>query len=146
MSTFYEAYAGYNAHGFQGELGNILFTSPWANPADSRLKPAAFQGAYLNYTSPSLWTVEAADMMAFENRTSSAFSQQTLLTSFPAGNNGMAFQHLRQQRRARYHHRRLYDGQGGLWKSHWPGILGRRILLRRVRHRQHVVVRRQISR
>ena len=29
-------------------------------------------------------------MLAFENRTSSAFSQQTLLTSFPAGNNGMA--------------------------------------------------------
>ncbi|MFY9884160.1 MAG: copper amine oxidase N-terminal domain-containing protein [Candidatus Cybelea sp.] len=89
MSTIYEAYAGYNAHGFQGELGNILFTSPWANPADSRLKPAAFQGAYLNYTSPSLWTVEAADMITFENRTSSAFSQQNLLTSFPAGNNGM---------------------------------------------------------
>ena len=71
-------------------MGNILFNSPWANPADSRLKPAAFEGAYLNYTSPSKWTVEGADMLAYENRTSSAFSQQTLLTSFPAGNNGMA--------------------------------------------------------
>ncbi|MGB6643547.1 MAG: hypothetical protein WBE35_00805, partial [Candidatus Cybelea sp.] len=86
----YEAYAGYNAHGFQGELGNILFTSPWANPSDSRIKPAAFQGAYLNYTAPSFWTVEGADMLSFENRTSSSFSQQTLLTSFPAGNPGLA--------------------------------------------------------
>ncbi len=90
LSTFYEAYLGYNAHGFNGELGNVLFNSPWANPADSRLKPAAFEGAYLNYTTQSRWTFEGADMLAFENRTSSAFSQQTLLTSFPAGNNGMA--------------------------------------------------------
>jgi hypothetical protein len=90
LSSLYEAYAGYDAHGFNGELGNILFNSPWANPADSRLKPAAFEGGYLNYTSPSKWSVEGADMLAYQNRTSSTFSQQTLLTSFPAGNNGMA--------------------------------------------------------
>ncbi|MBV9718399.1 MAG: copper amine oxidase N-terminal domain-containing protein [Candidatus Eremiobacteraeota bacterium] len=90
LSTFYEGYFGYNAHGFNGEAGNVLFVSPWANPADSRLKPAAFQGAYLSYTTPSNWTIEGADMFTFENRTSSSFTQQTLLTSFPAGNNGMA--------------------------------------------------------
>ena len=90
LSTFYQAYLGYKAHGFDGQLGNVLFNSPWANPSDSRIKPAAFEGAYLSYTAPSYWTVEAADMLAFENRTSSTFSQQTLLTSFPAGNNGMA--------------------------------------------------------
>ena len=89
MSTFDQAYAGYNAHGFNGELGNVLFNSPWANPADSRLKPAAFEGGYLNYTTASNWTFEGADMLAFEARTSSAFSQNTLLTSFPSGNNGM---------------------------------------------------------
>jgi hypothetical protein len=90
LSTFYQAYAGYKAHGFDGQLGNILFNSPWANPADSRLKPAAFEGGYLSYTTPSKWTFEGADMLAFENRTSSSFAQQTLLTSFPAGNNGLA--------------------------------------------------------
>jgi hypothetical protein len=90
MSTFYQAYAGYKAHGFDGQLGNVLFNSPWANPSDSRLKPAAFQGAYLNYTAPSYWTVEVADMLTFQNRTSSQFSQQTLLTSYPAGNPGLA--------------------------------------------------------
>ena len=90
LSTFYEAYLRYKAYGWNGELGNLLFNTPWANPADSRLKPAAFQGADLGYTWKSGLTVEGADMIAFENRTSSAFSQQTLLTSFPAGNNGMA--------------------------------------------------------
>ncbi len=89
MSTFYQAYLGYKAHGFDGQLGNILFNSPWASPSDGRIKPAAFEGAYLNYTAPSYWTVEAADMLAFENRTSSAFSQQTLLTSYPSGNPGL---------------------------------------------------------
>ena len=54
LSTFYEAYLGYKAHGFNGELGNVLFNSPWANPADSRVKPAAFEGAYLSYTTPSV--------------------------------------------------------------------------------------------
>lgn len=89
LSTFYEAYLAYKAHGFDGAMGNILFTSPWANPADTRLKPQAFEGGYLNYTAPSGWTVEGADMLAFEGRTSSAFSQQTLLTSYPAGSNGL---------------------------------------------------------
>lgn len=89
MSTFYQAYLGFKGYGFDGQLGNILFTSPWANPSDSRLKPVAFQGGYLNYTAPSYWTVEAADMLSFEGRTSSAFSQNTLLTSYPAGSPGL---------------------------------------------------------
>ena len=89
MSTFDEAYVKYKANGWDGTLGNQLFNSPWANPADSRLKPASFEGGDLGYTSPSGWTVEGADMLAYENRTSSTFSRQTLLTSFPSGNNGM---------------------------------------------------------
>jgi len=90
LSTFYEAYLKYKAYGWDGALGNITFNSPWANPADSRLKPAAFEGAYLGYTTPGGFTVQGADMLAYENRTSSAFSRQTLLTSYPAGNNGLA--------------------------------------------------------
>ncbi|HEY2475231.1 MAG TPA: copper amine oxidase N-terminal domain-containing protein, partial [Candidatus Cybelea sp.] len=53
LSTIYEAYLKYKAYGWNGSLGNILFTSPWANPSDSRLKPVAFQGGDLGYTSPS---------------------------------------------------------------------------------------------
>ncbi|MGA8574138.1 MAG: copper amine oxidase N-terminal domain-containing protein [Candidatus Cybelea sp.] len=89
LSTFYQAYAGYKAHGFDGQAGNVLFNTPWANPADTRLKPQAFEGAYLNYTAPSGWTVGGADMFAFEGRTSSSFTQNTLLTSYPAGSNGL---------------------------------------------------------
>ncbi len=87
LSTLYEAYLRYHAHGFAGEIGNQLFNSPWANAADSRLKPAAFQGADLEYAAAN-WTFEAADMLTFENRTSSDFSRQTLLTSYPAGASG----------------------------------------------------------
>lgn len=89
MSTFDEAYLSYEAYGFAGTLGNQLFTSPWANPSDSRLKPAAFQGGDLAYSASHNWTLEAADMLTFENRTSSAFTRQTLLTSYPAGGKGL---------------------------------------------------------
>ncbi len=98
LSTFYEAYLGYKAHDWDGSVGEHLFTSPWADPADSRLKPEAFQGADVGYTSPANWTFEGADMMPFENRTSSTFQRQTLLTSYPAGNSGLAVQHLRARR------------------------------------------------
>ncbi|HEY1866894.1 MAG TPA: copper amine oxidase N-terminal domain-containing protein, partial [Candidatus Cybelea sp.] len=89
LSTFYEAYLAYRAHGLDGSMGNILINTPWANPADTRLKPAAFEGGYLYYTAPEGWNVGAGDMLAFEGRTSSAFSRETLLTSYPAGSNGL---------------------------------------------------------
>lgn len=89
LSTFYEAYLGFHAHGLDGSLGNILINTPWANPADTRLKPAAFEGGYLYYTAPPGWNVGAGDMLAFEGRTSSAFSRETLLTSYPAGSSGL---------------------------------------------------------
>ena len=90
MSTFDEAYLKYKKYGWDGTLGNQLFNSPWANPSDSRLKPNSFQGVDLGYTTPGGFTIEGADMLTFENRTSSAYGRQTLLTSYPAGNPGMA--------------------------------------------------------
>jgi hypothetical protein len=89
MSTFDEAYLAYDAYGFSGTLGSQLFTSPWANPSDSRLKPAAFSGGDLTYAGIPHWTFGAAYMPVFENRTSSAFTAQTLLTSYPAGGRGL---------------------------------------------------------
>jgi Copper amine oxidase N-terminal domain len=89
LSTAYEAYLAYKAHGFNGAMGNILITTPWANPADTRLKPQAWEGGFLDYTAPSGWNVGGADMLAFEGRTSSTFSRTTLLTSYPAGSNGL---------------------------------------------------------
>jgi hypothetical protein len=90
MSTFYEAYVGYKAHNFYAKVGDQLFNSPWAAPVDTRIKPAAFQGGDFIYTTNQNFVYEAADMLQFEPRTSSAFISGTLLTSYPAGNNGMA--------------------------------------------------------
>jgi hypothetical protein len=89
MSTFPEAYLGFKGDGLSVLAGNQLFNTPWANPSDSRLKPAAFQGADVSYVFDKSWTFEAADMWQFENRTSNNFENTTLLTSFPAGGGGM---------------------------------------------------------
>ena len=89
LSTFYEAYLGFRGSGWYAKAGDQLFTSPWAGPADTRLKPEAFQGADVAYTGIKNWTFEAADMIQFENRTSSTFQSNTLLTSYPAGNSGL---------------------------------------------------------
>jgi hypothetical protein len=85
LSTFYEAYVGFKSERFSAKVGDQLFTSPWANPADGRIKPAAYQGADLSYAVAPNWTVEAADIIQYENRTSSTFSNSTLLTSYSAG-------------------------------------------------------------
>lgn len=89
LSTFYEAYLGYRNADWYAKAGDQLFTSPWAGPADTRLKPEAFQGADVAFTGLKNWTFEAADMIQFENRTSSTFQSNTLLTSYPAGNSGL---------------------------------------------------------
>jgi hypothetical protein len=89
LATFDEAYLKYDKYGWNGTLGNQLFNSPWANPSDGRVKPASFEGVDLGYTTPGGFTVEGADMLAYENRTSSTFSRNTLLTSYPSGNPGL---------------------------------------------------------
>jgi hypothetical protein len=90
LSTLYEAYVGYKTNGLWARAGDMLFASPWVNPADTRIKPAAFQGGDFIYTGMKNWTFEAADMLQFQNRTSSTFGSNTLLTSFPAGAAGLA--------------------------------------------------------
>jgi hypothetical protein len=89
LDTFYEGYLGFRNADFYAKAGDQIFTSPWAGPSDSRLKPAAFQGADVAFTGLKDWTFEAADMWQYENRTANNFSNTTLLTSFPAGNSGM---------------------------------------------------------
>ena len=89
LDTFYEAYLGYRDRDWYAKAGDQLFTSPWANPADTRLKPMAFQGADVIFSGVKNWTFEAADMLQFENRTSNTFQSNTLLTSYPAGNSGL---------------------------------------------------------
>jgi hypothetical protein len=89
LSTFYEGYLGFKSNDLYVKAGDQVFTSPWAGPSDSRLKPEAYQGADVAFTGVKDWTFEVADMWQFENRTANNFSNTTLLTSFPAGNSGM---------------------------------------------------------
>jgi hypothetical protein len=89
LSTFPEAYLGFRNESWYAKAGDQIFVSPWAGPADTRLKPEAFQGADVAYSGVRDWTFEAADMIQFENRTSNTFQSNTLLTSYPAGNSGL---------------------------------------------------------
>ena len=73
LSTFYEGYLGYKANGLYVKAGDQIFTSPWAGPSDSRLKPAAFQGADVTFSGMKDWTFEVADMWQYENRTANNF-------------------------------------------------------------------------
>ncbi len=89
LSTLYEAYLQYKAAGFYGKVGNQIINTPWANASDGRIKPAAFQGADFSYALNRHFTIEAADYIGWEDRTSSVFDQSTLLTSYPAGSPGI---------------------------------------------------------
>ena len=81
MSTLYQAFLQYNAHGLYFKGGDQVINTPWANASDSRLKPVAFQGVDASYKLTSNWTIEAADFWEWECRTCSDFNHGTLLTT-----------------------------------------------------------------
>lgn len=89
LSTLMETYVKYNDGRFNATLGNQLYATPWANPSDSRIKPAAFQGVDANYAFNKTWSLEGSYMMRFESRTSSAFDNTTLITACVPGTNGI---------------------------------------------------------
>ncbi|MEO9170724.1 MAG: hypothetical protein ABI282_07125 [Candidatus Baltobacteraceae bacterium] len=88
LSTLDEAYLQFKTAAIYGKIGDQTYTTPWANSADTRLKPATFQGADFLYTIDSNWQIQGSDMIRYEPRTSSQFDKVTLITGFPAGNAG----------------------------------------------------------
>jgi hypothetical protein len=84
-----EAYLSYLKNGWYAKVGDQLINTPWANPDLSRLKADAFQGADATYSFKSGLNFDVMDMIAFQPRGASTFSQQTLLTSYPAGGGGL---------------------------------------------------------
>lgn len=88
LSTLYESYLGYRDGALSAKIGDQLFDSPWAGPADTRLKPASFRGVDLDYR-PREWRFELADMLQYEPRNGASFVRGTLLTTHPVGNNGL---------------------------------------------------------
>ena len=89
LSTLYEAFVSFKDPQFYAKLGNQTIVTPWATTADTRIKPAAFQGIDTLYTPNKSWAFQLSDMIRFESRTSSAFDKVTLLTGFPAGAPGV---------------------------------------------------------
>jgi hypothetical protein len=90
LATLDEAYVGWAHDGYNAKVGNQFLTTPWANMDVSRLKVDAFQGADFSYAPASGWNFDVMDMIGFEGRDASTFSQTTYLTSFPAGGGGLA--------------------------------------------------------
>jgi hypothetical protein len=103
MSTFYETYLQYEKNGVFARIGDQVINTPWAYSADSRLKPNAFQGADISYQITPHLTFEVMDMDRYQSRTTTDFTQETLLTGAltelphtanPAANTG-GFQYAR---------------------------------------------------
>ncbi len=90
LDTFPETYVGYKDQQWAGQLGDFLFTSPWAGPYDgTRVKPVSYQGVDISHGFGGM-TLEVGNFFAFQNRTSNNFTNNTLLTSYPAGSPGLA--------------------------------------------------------
>jgi outer membrane porin, OprD family len=80
FSAFYETYLQYEKNGLAAKIGDQVLTTPWANGADARMKPFAFQGADVAYALSPHVTLEAIDVTRFQSRTSPDWLQSTILT------------------------------------------------------------------
>ena len=90
LSNFPETYVGFKQGRWNGLAGDYFFNTAWAPSSDSRVKPAAYQGADVSYALSSDLTLDVGDFWAWQNRTSNTFDNNTLLTTYPAGNPGLA--------------------------------------------------------
>jgi hypothetical protein len=90
LNTFPETYVGFKDQHWNGIAGDFLFNTPWAPTSDSRVKPAAYQGTQIGYGLSKDLTLDVGEIWAWQNRTSNTFSNNTLLTSYPAGSPGLA--------------------------------------------------------
>lgn len=80
FSTFYETYLQYEKYGLFARVGDQVLNTSWANAADTRLKPFAFQGADVAYQLTPHLTVELIDVTRFQSRTSPDWLQSTIPT------------------------------------------------------------------
>jgi hypothetical protein len=90
LDTFPETYVGYKDKGWDAIGGDISFNQPWTPTSDSRVKAAYYQGLNIAHHFDNGLTIETGNFFGFQNRTSNNFTNQTLLTSFPAGSPGLA--------------------------------------------------------
>lgn len=75
-----EAYVQYRNPLITLRLGNQLVSTPWMNPSDSRMIPAAFQGIYAAVDPTPNLRLVAMRMFRFKGRTADTFSSTNLLS------------------------------------------------------------------
>jgi outer membrane porin, OprD family len=89
LSTLAEMYVQYKTPGVFFQTGKEVINTPWANAADSRLVPVAFQGTLLTANVSAALKLGAMYMARYKSRVTSAFNANTLLTScdtaYPTG-------------------------------------------------------------
>jgi len=91
LDTFPETYVAYKDDHWKGTAGDFLFNSPWAAAYDAtRVKPQSYQGAQTGYDLGNGVGLDVAEIWAFQGRTSNSFTNNTMLTGYPAGGGGIA--------------------------------------------------------
>lgn len=90
LNTLYEAYVQYQDKSLYAKVGDQVINTPWANPSDSRLKPVAFRGYDASYKLNPNWTIEGSYYNAWEERVSSDFFRDTLLTGQYVDGSGLS--------------------------------------------------------
>ncbi len=81
LSAFPETYLKYAKKHLTAVVGNQFYNEKWMPSSDARLKPAAYQAILASYQVIPHLTVSVVREIRWENRTSSAFTRNTLLTS-----------------------------------------------------------------
>jgi hypothetical protein len=81
LSVLGEYYMQYRTAGTLFRTGRQIITTPWANAADSRVSPEAFQGTSISGNVTPDLNLGAMYIARFRSRVISAFNADTLLTS-----------------------------------------------------------------
>ncbi len=87
LSTFDEAYVAFTNAYFDASIGDRVYNFPWITSSDTRIKPASYQGFDVNGKPLRHLTIGLSRIVKFEARSASAFTSNTLLTSYVAGAN-----------------------------------------------------------
>ncbi len=85
LSTLNEAYVSYRSRGLKIMLGDRVLNYPWYPSSDSRMKPESYEGLDVDAAISPNVRLGVTRVTRFEQRASSRFTANTLLTSRSAG-------------------------------------------------------------
>jgi hypothetical protein len=85
VNTLGQAFLQYQNNQWLARIGNQLINTPWLGPADSRMIPVTYQGAYVTYTPITDLTVTGLRITKFKSRTADNFTATNLYNSSNIG-------------------------------------------------------------